>query len=100
MESAIPERPRQCRCDDNRDPQYQITTRTPTVGCHLLYGCSDVEIDDTGAWIDNFQYDHYNPGTLMYTVTAKPSSAHNVPGGAHKVSLLALRPVTLGLPVK
>jgi hypothetical protein len=33
-------------------------------------------------------------------VTAKPSSAHNVPGGAHKVSLLALRPVTLGLPVK
>ena len=55
-------------------------------GWDLVYGCNDEQIDNTGAWIDQFQYDPASPGTLRYKVTSKP-------GGAHKVTLLALRPV-------
>jgi hypothetical protein len=75
---------------DNVSYKYVIPMLT---GWDLPYGCSNVEIDNTGTWIEDFQYDHNNPGTLTYTVTTKP-------GGHHKVSLLALRPVTLGLPIK
>jgi hypothetical protein len=63
-------------------------------GWDLSYGCSNGKVEEVGAWIDSWSYDHNNPGTLQYKLSSALRAGHDF-DTRHKVTILGLRPVTL-----
>jgi hypothetical protein len=87
---------------DNVPYAYAIPMLT---GWELGYGCEgDHHVREVGIWIDNLHYDrapNASSGTVRYTVS---SVLHDDSGHwqsyQHKVSILELRPLVGGVPVK
>ena len=87
---------------DNVPYAYAIPMLT---GWELGYGCEgDHHVREVGIWIDKLHYDkapNASSGTLRYTVSSTlHDDSDNWHGYRHKVTILGLRPLAGGVPVK
>ena len=64
-------------------------------GWNLSYGCGDGTVEEIGVWIDDWNWDHNNPGILHYKLSTVLTPDHAVDTRRHKITVLGLRPVTL-----